>query len=362
MKNLEIKTFLTGQKKIKPTDSSSSLNLGFGKYFSDHMFTMDYDEETGWHDPKIIPYGPMQIEPAAMVFHYGQSVFEGLKAYKSPEGKILLFRPLDNFKRLNRSDERMCIPYIDEEFALKALLELVKIDADWVPEAPGASLYIRPFVIATEPSVKVASAKQFKFIIILSPVGLYYSSGLAPVDILVEDKYVRAVRGGLGEAKASANYAASLKAQERALKSGYAQVMWLDGVERKYVDEVGAMNVFFLINDELVTPELNGNILAGITRDSVIQMAKHWGLKVSERRLGIAEVFDAARDGSLKEAFGCGTAAVISPIRSFLMGDEKVQIADGQTGPLSEKIFNALTGLQFGREEDPFGWSMEVKL
>jgi len=353
---LEIQRFLTDVKKAKPDGN----NLGFGKYFTDHMFTMDYTEGSGWHDPKIIPYGPMSIEPAAMVFHYGQSVFEGLKAYKSPEGKILLFRPLENFKRLNRSDDRMCIPYIDEEFALKALLELLKIEAEWVPDAPGASLYVRPFVIATEPSVKVSSAKQFKFIIILSPVGLYYSSGLSPVDILVEDTYVRAVRGGLGEAKASANYAASLKAQEIALQKGYAQVMWLDGVERKYVDEVGAMNVFFLINDELVTPELNGNILAGITRDSVIQMAKSWGVNVVERRLAIAEVFEAAKNGSLKEAFGCGTAAVISPIGSFLMGDDKVQIGNGKTGEFSQKMYDSLTGLQFGKKEDTFGWIMEV--
>ena len=356
MAALEIKTFLTDQKKVKPDESS----LGFGKYFTDHMFTMDYDEERGWHTPVIIPYGPLAIEPAAMVFHYGQSVFEGLKAYKSPEGKILLFRPEENFKRLNRSDERMCIPYLDENFAMKALTELIKADADWVPSSPGTSLYIRPFMIATEPYVKVASSKEFKFLIILSPVGPYYSTGLTPVDILVEDEYVRAVRGGLGAAKASANYAASIKSQQKALQKGYAQVMWLDGLERKYVDEVGAMNVFFVINDELITPELNGSILAGITRDSVIQMAKSMGIKVVERRLGIAEVFDSARDGSLKEAFGCGTAAVISPIGRFIMGDDKVQVADGSTGRLTRQIYDNLTGIQFGKVKDTFGWIKEV--
>jgi len=356
MAPLEIKTILAGTKKSKPDEN----NLGFGKYFTDHMFVMEYSDELGWHDPKITPYAPLAIEPAAMVFHYGQSVFEGLKAYKSPEGKVLLFRPCDNFKRLNISDDRMCIPHIDEEFALKALIELIKVDADWIPTAIGTSLYIRPFVIATEPSVKVMAANNYKFLIILSPVGPYYPSGLAPIDILVEDEYVRAVRGGIGAAKASANYAASLKAQQKAVQKGYAQVMWLDGIERKYIDEVGAMNVFFVINDELITPELNGSILAGITRDSVIKMASSWGVKVTERKLAIAEVFAAAKNGSLKEAFGCGTAAVISPIKTFIMGDEKVQVADGNTGQLSNKLYDNLTGIQFGRVEDTFGWTMEV--
>ncbi|MCL2564460.1 MAG: branched-chain amino acid aminotransferase [Defluviitaleaceae bacterium] len=356
MANLEINTILATTKKTKPDEA----NLGFGKYFTDHMFTMDYSDELGWHDPKITPYEPLQIEPAAMVFHYGQSVFEGLKAYKSSEGKVLLFRPWDNFKRLNISDERMCIPYLDEEFALKALVELIKVDVDWIPASSGTSLYIRPFMIATEPSVKVMAAKNYKFLIILSPVGPYYPSGLAPIDILVEDEYVRAVRGGIGAAKASANYAASLKSQQKAIQKGYAQVMWLDGLERKYIDEVGAMNVFFVINDELITPELNGSILAGITRDSVIKMAKSWGVKVTERKLSIAEVFAAAKDGSLKEAFGCGTAAVISPIKCLIMGDDKVQIADGNTGQLSNKLYDNLTGIQFGRVEDTFGWTKEV--
>jgi len=360
MTALEIKKFLVNddRKKAKP----EGRDIGFGKHFTDHMFTMDYDEGNGWHSPQIVPYGPIALDPAAMILHYGQAVFEGMKAYKSPEGKVLLFRPQENFKRLNISDERMCIPHIDEEFALTALTELLKVEADWVPTAPDTALYIRPFVFASQPAIGVHPAKSYKFLIILSPVGPYYSTGLAPVNILVEDEYVRAVRGGIGAAKAAANYAASLKAQQKAMQKGYAQVLWLDGVERKYIDEVGAMNVFFLINDELITPELNGSILPGITRDSIIKIATSWGVKVTERKLAIEEVFAAAENGDLKEAFGCGTAAVIAPIKSFLMGERSVQVADGNTGPFAQKLYDNLTGIQFGKVADSFGWSYEVKL
>jgi len=358
MASLEIQKFLVSEsdKKAKPVGR----DIGFGKVFTDHMFVMDYDEGKGWHSAQIVPYGPLSLDPAAMILHYGQAVFEGMKAYRSPEGKILLFRPQENFKRLNISDDRMCIPHIDEDFALKALIELIKIEADWVPSEPDTSLYIRPFVFASQPAVGVHPAKSYKFLIILTPVGPYYSTGLAPVNILVEDEYVRAVRGGIGAAKAAANYAASLKAQQKAMQKGYAQVLWLDGLERKYIDEVGAMNVFFLINDELVTPELNGSILPGITRASIIQLAKSWGMKVSERRLPIDEIFKAAEDGSLKEAFGCGTAAVIAPIKEFLMGEKSVQVADGNTGPFAQKLYDNLTSIQFGKLPDTFGWSYEV--
>jgi len=357
---LEIKKNLVAEsaKKAKPVGR----DIGFGKIFTDHMFMMDYDEGKGWHSAQILPYGPLELDPAAMILHYGQAVFEGMKAYRSPEGKILLFRPTENFKRLNISDDRMCIPHIDEDFALHALTELLKVEADWVPSAPDTSLYIRPFVFASQPAVGVHPAKSYKFLIILTPVGPYFSTGLAPVNILVEDEYVRAVKGGIGAAKAAANYAASLKAQQKAMDKGYAQVLWLDGIERKYVEEVGAMNMFFLINGELVTPELNGSILPGITRASIIQLARSWGMTVTERRLAIDEIFKAAEDGSLTEVFGCGTAAVIAPIKEFLMGEKSVQVADGNTGPFAQKLYENLTGIQFGKIPDPFGWSYEVKM
>jgi len=358
MSALEIRKCLVckGDKKAKPEWQ----NLGFGKIFTDHMFMMDYDDGKGWHSPQILPYGPLPLDPASMIFHYGQAVFEGMKAYRSPEGKILLFRPQENFKRLNKSDDRMCIPHIDEAFALKALIELLKIEADWVPTVPNTALYIRPFVFATQPSLGVNTSLSYKFLIILSPVGSYYAAGLQPVNILVEDEYVRTVRGGIGTAKASANYATSLKSQQKAVKNGYAQVLWLDGLERKYIDEVGTMNVFFLINEELVTPELNGSILPGITRASVIQLAKYWGVNVSERRLSINEIFVAAENDSLKEAFGCGTAAVITPIKAFYMGGKSVQVADGCTGSFAQKLYDQLTGIQCGKIADPFGWSYPI--
>lgn len=357
MADYSIKTVLTKNKKIKPDQNK----LSFGKYFTDHMFVMDYEEGIGWHEPKIVPNEPFSIDPAAMVFHYGQAVFEGMKAYKTADGSINLFRPEANFKRLNQSDERMCIPHIDEEFALHALKELIKVDAEWVPDAENTSLYIRPFVIATEAAVGVHPSKYYKFIILLSPVGPYYPTGLAPVDILVEDEYVRAVRGGIGFAKASANYAISLKGQQRAIEKGYAQVMWLDGIERKYIEEVGTMNVFFLINDELITPELNGSILPGITRDSVLTLAKSWGVKAVERKISLEELLAAAKDGSLKEAFGAGTAAVISPIKNFVVGEEKTQVADGTTGEFSQKLYDNLTGIQYGKVADPFNWVQKVQ-
>jgi len=357
MANYEIKIVKTQNKKVKPDENK----LSFGKYFTDHMFVMTYDEGTGWHDPEILPNEPFAIDPAAMVFHYGQAVFEGMKAYRTVDDKIALFRPEANFKRLNDSNDRMCIPLIDEEFAIYALKELIKIDEDWIPTAPGTSLYIRPFIIATEAAVKVHLSSSYKFFIILSPVGPYYPGGLAPVDILIEDDYVRAVRGGIGFAKAAANYAISLKGQQKAIKKGYAQVMWLDGIERKYVEEVGTSNVFFVMGDELVTPELNGSILPGITRNSVMAIARSWGLTVTERKVSVDELFAAAKDGTLKEAFGAGTAAVISPVANFIMGDESVQVADGKIGALSQKIYDTLTGIQFGRIEDTFNWIQEVK-
>ena len=354
----EIKVTLTKNPKKKPADESK---LGFGSIFTDHMFVMNYDEGQGWHDPRIVPYGPIELDPAAMCLHYGQEVFEGMKAYKTADGRALLFRPEKNMARLNRSNERLCIPLVDEAFCVEALKKLVSIEKDWIPTAEGTSLYLRPFIFAVDPQVGVHPAKHLMFLIICSPVGAYYPEGLNPVKIYVEKNYVRAVRGGLGFAKTAANYAASLKAQDEAEKQDYTQVLWLDGVERKYIEEVGTMNVFFVIDDEVVTPALQGSILSGITRMSCIEMLKSWGMKVSERRLSIQEVADAAAEGRLKEAFGTGTAAVISPIGHLKWGDDIMEINNGEIGPLSQKLYDTLTGIQWGKIKDEFGWTVEVK-
>jgi len=353
---MEIKVQLTSNPKTKPNVK----DLRFGNVFSDHMFIMDYTTEKDWHDARIVPYGSISYEPSVMVFHYGQAIFEGLKAYRTKDGEVVLFRPQENFKRLNRSCEALCIPKLDEDFALKALLKLIEIDKDWVPDAEGTSLYIRPFIIATEPHIGVHPSNSYHFIIITGPVGAYYKEGINPVKIYVESKYVRAVVGGLGEAKASANYAASLKAQEEAAKKGYTQVLWLDGVERKYIEEVGTMNVFFVIGDEVVTPMLTGSILPGITRKSCIELLRSWGLKVSERKISIEEVFEANEKGLLKEAFGTGTAAVISPIGELCWNEKSVSINNGRIGELSQKLYDNLTGIQYTKLPDPFNWVVRV--
>lgn len=355
---MELSIKLSDHRKARPEDESK---LGFGKIFTDHMFLMDYDQQNGWHDARIVPFGPIPMNPAATCLHYGQEVFEGMKAYRTAKGDIRLFRPEENFKRLNISCDRICIPKLDETFALHALNELIKIDADWVPHNDGTSLYIRPFIIGTEESLGAHASTRYQFIIIMSPSGLYYASGLNPVKIYVETKYVRAVQGGTGFAKTGGNYAASLKAQDVADAQGYSQVLWLDGVERKYVEEVGAMNVFFVIDDEIVTPELDGSILPGITRKSAIEMLKSWGYKVSERALDIQELVDAYHSGSLKEAFGTGTAAVISPIGELKYNDLIMQINNHQIGDISQRLYDTLTGIQWGKVEDPFGWSYSVK-
>lgn len=344
--------------KQKPTDSSA---LGFGKYFTDHMFIMNYDEGQGWHDARIVPYAPLSLDPAAMCLHYGQEVFEGMKAYRTPEGKVVLFRPDKNMARLNVSNERLCIPEIDEEFAVEAIKKLVSVEQDWIPNAPGTALYIRPFIIAVDPHVGVHPAKHLLFIVILSPVGAYYPEGLNPVKIYVERKYVRSVRGGMGFTKTAGNYAASLKAQDEADKQGYTQVLWLDGVERKYIEEVGTMNVFFKINGEIVTPSLEGSILGGITRMSCIEMLRSWGYAVSERRLSLQEVEDSAKNGLLEEAFGTGTAAVISPIGELKIDDEIIQINNNKIGPVAQRLYDTLTGIQNGVLPDPYGWVVPVE-
>lgn len=343
--------------KTKPADSSK---LGFGNYYTDHMFIMNYDEGEGWHDPRIVPYGPLALDPAAMCLHYGQEVFEGMKAYRTPEGKVVLFRPDKNMARLNVSNERLCIPAIDEEFAVEAIKKLVALEQDWIPSGEGTALYIRPFIIAVDPHVGVHPAYHLLFIIILSPVGAYYPEGINPVKIYVERKYVRAVKGGMGFAKTAGNYAASLKAQDVAAEQGYTQVLWLDGVERKYIEEVGTMNVFFKIGGEIVTPALQGSILGGITRMSCIELLRSWGYTVNERPLALAEVEQAAANGTLEEAFGTGTAAVISPIGELKIDDEHITIHNNEIGEVAQRLYDELTAIQNGRIPDPFGWVVPV--
>ncbi|MEG0144487.1 MAG: branched-chain amino acid aminotransferase [Clostridia bacterium] len=343
--------------KQKPTDEG---HLGFGRIFTDYMFTMHYDKGQGWHDPKVEPNKPFLMDPAAMVLHYGQTIFEGLKCYRRDDGGLQLFRPADNFKRMNISAERLSIPQFDEEVAMAGLLKLLQTEKDWVPTAKDTSLYIRPFIIATDPFVGVRASNSYTFFIILSPVGAYYPSGLNPVGIFVEDQYVRAVRGGFGFAKTAGNYAASLKAAEVAHAKGYDQVLWLDGVEQKYVEEVGSMNMMFVVDGKLITPMLNGSILAGITRDSILKLAKQNGIPVEERRIAVSEIFEAAERGTLDEAFGTGTAAVVSPVGEMCWAGKQIALSDGKIGPITQKMYNQLTGIQWGRQADPFGWIVRL--
>ena len=352
---LDIKITRTTAPKAKPTGK-----LGFGKIFTDHMFVMDYTRGKGWHDPRIVPFQDITLSPAAMVFHYGQEMFEGLKAYKGADGKNYLFRPDMNAKRTNNTNDRLCIPRVPEEDYVQAVKAIVSVDQDWIPTEPGTSLYIRPFIIATEPFLGVDVSETFQFYIILSPSGAYYESGLEPVGIWIEDDYVRAVRGGMGFAKTGGNYAASIRAGEIAEEKGYTQVLWLDGVEQKYVEEVGAMNMMFVIDGKIVTPMLNGSILPGITRDSILKLAKHLGYETEERRIAIQEVFDAAHAGRLNEAFGTGTAAVVSPVGALCWNGEKLIINNGEIGPIAQKLYDTLTGIQYGELKDDFGWVVKL--
>ncbi|MBR3750730.1 MAG: branched-chain amino acid aminotransferase [Clostridia bacterium] len=348
----------TTTPKAKPVDESA---LTFGKVFTDHMLMINYTEGKGWHDERIVPYQNLDMDPACMVLHYGQAIFEGMKAYKTADGRVQMFRPQDNINRMNKSGERLCIPALPVDKVVDCIKQLVEVEKDWIPTAPNTSLYIRPTIIATDVALGVHASKTYLFYVILSPVGPYYKEGLNPVKIFVEDEYVRAVRGGTGFTKCAGNYAASLIGSERAAKFGYSQVLWLDGVERKYVEEVGAMNMFFVIDNVLVTPPLEGSILGGITRDSVIKYARHKGLEVQERKIAIDEVMDAARSGHLNEAFGSGTAAVISPVGMLRMDDEEVVINNNEIGPIAQMLYDEITGIQYGRLSDPFGWVVEVK-
>ena len=354
---MEIKFTKAETLKAKPQPGDK---LGFGHIFTDYMLVMPYDEGHGWHDPEIMPYGNIDLSPAAMCFHYGQEVFEGLKAYRTADGKVQLFRPEENFKRLNKSNERLVIPELPVELGMQCLTELVKIEKDWVPSKDGESLYIRPFIIAVDPFLGVKPGEHYLFIIILSPSGAYYETGLNPVNIYVESKYVRAVRGGMGFAKTGGNYAASLIGQDEAHKQNYSQVLWLDGVEQKYIEEVGSMNIMFVIDGEVVTPELTGSVLPGITRKSALEICRKKGMKVSERRITIDEVAKAYDDGKLNEVFGTGTAAVISPVGHLKWGDKIMTINNNEIGPVSQMLYDTMTGIQWGKIKDEFGWIVKL--
>ncbi|MDF2572771.1 MAG: ilvK [Sporomusa sp.] len=352
----DIAVTLADKRGTLPSDDK----LGFGKIFTDHMFVMDYVSGKGWHNARIVPYGDFDISPAAMVLHYGQAIFEGMKAFCTEDNRVMMYRPVDHLKRFNNSADILSIPQMDVDLLHAGLKKLIDIDKEWVPKSLGTSLYIRPFVISVDPFVGVKVADEYTLFIILSPVGAYYASGFKPVKIKVEEHFVRAVKGGLGEAKTPANYAASLKASEVAKKEGFTQVLWLDALEQKYIEEVGTMNIFFKIDDEIITPELNGSILNGITRRSVIQVAKDWGMKVSERRISIGEVFEAHAAGRLQEVFGSGTAAVISPVGELSWKGKNIVINNNQTGETSQKLFDHITSIQQGRVADKFGWVDEV--
>lgn len=349
---MEIKITRAATLKEKP-DSSK---LVFGKAMTDHMLIIDYDAGQGWHDARIIPYGPLQIDPAAKVLHYAEEIFEGLKAYRTADGSIQLFRVRDNIDRMNKSADRLCLPQIPEELAVSAIKKLVEVEQDWVPREKDTSLYIRPFMIGLDAALGVHSSHHVQFIVVVCPVGAYYPEGLNPVKIYIENEDVRAVKGGTGMAKTGGNYAASLRAGNRAEERGYSQVLWLDGVHRKYIEEVGAMNVMFKVNGKILTPDLNGSVLDGITRRSCIQLLKDWGYEVEERRISAEELFDAAESGELEEAWGTGTAAVVSPIGELAMGDKKVTVSGGKIGEITQKLYDELTGIQWGRVADPHGW------
>lgn len=353
---LPIQKVRTTAPKAKPDQS----NLGFCRHFTDHMFTMDYSPEKGWHDAKIIPYAPLSLAPSCAVFHYAQEVFEGLKAYRKEDGKVLLFRPEENGARLARSHERMAMPPIPVDDFVYYVKQLVAFDEDWIPTKPETSLYIRPFTIATDEVLGVHASKTYKFIIILSPVGAYYAGGFNPIKILVQDQYVRAVLGGTGEAKCGGNYAGSMIGQNLAISKGYSQICWLDGVEKKYLEEVGAMNIMFKIDGEIITAPTDGSILPGITRKSCIEILKSWGLKVSERRLSIDELVAAAEAGKLEEAFGTGTAAVITPVGLVGYKDKDYTMNNFEVGPITQKLYDTLTGIQWGKVADTFGWTTTI--
>ena len=350
------------EKTSAPKEKPDMSQVSFGTTFTDHMFLMDYDAANGWHDPRIVPYGPLSIDPSAAVLNYAMTVFEGLKAYRTESGSIQLFRPDCNVERINNSAERLSLPQLDPDDALQAIRTLVDLDRDWVPSGDGESLYIRPILMSVEPDVSLHCTERCLFVIILSPVGCYYKTGLAPVTIAIEEQDARTVRGGTGFAKCGGNYAAAQRAGLRAEKSGISQVLWLDGATKQYIEEVGSMNVMFKINGKIVTPTLEtGTVLPGVTRRSIVQMLRDQGYTVEERLFSVKEFIEAVGSGSIEEAWGCGTAAVVSPIGKLIYQDREYTIGDGNIGPLTQKLYDELTGMQWGRLPDPYGWIVPVE-
>jgi branched-chain amino acid aminotransferase len=348
------------QRTTTPKPHQPDDQLSFGKSFTDHMFMLNYDGPSGWHDPRIVPYQTLTLDPATCVLHYAQAIFDGLKAFRGADDVVRLFRPDAHAARINRSCERLCIPPIDPGLLERSIAAAVDADIDWVPSRPGTALYIRPTIIATETFLGVRPSHSYLYYVIMSPVGAYYAEGLNPVKILATDTHVRAVQGGMGAAKTAGNYAASLYAAEQAHQQGYTQVLWLDSVEHRYLDEVGTMNIMVRIGDEVATPALNGSILAGITRDSVLTLLRDWGVTVRERPIAIDEIFDAAKAGTLREIWGTGTAAVISPVGRLGFRDQHIEINGGQTGELTHKLYDALNALHYGRANDAHGWLRTV--
>ena len=355
---LDIKITRTTSPKEKPQDETK---LGFGKKFTDHMFVMDYTEGEGWHDARIVPYAPFPLDPATVVFHYAQEIFEGMKAYRTADDTIQLFRPDCNAKRFQDSADRLCIPKIPVEDYIQAVETLVDVDRDWVPHSDGASLYIRPFVFANDVGLGVHASKHYIFCIIAAPSGAYYAEGINPVRIYVEDEYIRAAPGLTGFTKCGGNYAASIKAGELAEEQGYAQVLWLDGVEKKYVEEVGSMNIMFKIDGKVYTAATVGTVLPGVTRRSCIELLKDWGYEVVEGKIAIADIMAAAREGKLEEVFGTGTAAVVSPVKELVWKGEHAYIGDGKIGPVTQKLYDTMTGMQWGKIPDTKGWIVPVE-
>ena len=352
----DIKITKARTSKIKSVDFK---NLGFGEVFSDHMFSMDY-ENGEWINQRIEPYGKIEFEPAMCTLHYAQAVFEGLKAFHVRDGSINIFRPEKNLERMNRSNERMCIPTIDKDMFFDAMTELIKLERDWIPKDTGHSLYIRPFIFGTENFLGVHPSSTYRFMIILSPVGAYYKEGFNPVSLLVPEEFVRAVKGGVGDVKTAGNYAASLLPAEIAQEKGFTQVLWLDGEHHKYIDEVGTMNIFFVIDDEVITPPLEGSILPGVTRDTALYLTKSWGMKVNERRISIDELIRSSKEGRLQEVFGTGTAAVISPVDEIQYRETNIRINHGQIGPIARRLFDEITAIHYGEIPDTHGWMYNI--
>ena len=356
---MEIKVLPLPEEK-KKTRFNDESKLGFGKIFTDRMFLAEWKSGQGWLDARIQPYGPFVLDPSCLVFHYAQEIFEGLKAYKWADGSIALFRPEINARRFNLSADRLCMPEVPEELFLEGIEQLIRLEKDWVPGSEGTSLYIRPAMIAVEPVLGVKASEHYYFFVIMSPVGAYYACGFNPVKILVEDQYVRAVPGGTGEAKTGGNYAASLKAAQIAKKKGFDQVLWLDGMQRKYIEEVGSMNMFFAYDGVVVTAPLTGSILKGVTRDSVLQLADSMGFRVEERQVAIDDLVADIRSGKIREAFGSGTAAVITPVGTLSYKNENLTVGDGGVGKLTQKLYDTLTGIQYGKIPDSFGWIRKI--